>query len=137
MTDKILNRDFQIDELNKKREVLSIGVCKIKWFKIKLIFFLKDGRIFRNQKEFGLVDKICSLLQTYDIKREVWFGGSKLYGVNCRRFMDKNEEIIISIRDILIETNKGTVSNDSINMYCDKHKHILIRWIMPIVAWEH
>ena len=124
MTDKILNRDFQIDELNKKREVLSIGVCKIKWFKIKLIFFLKDGRIFRNQKEFGLVDKICSLLQTYDIKREVWFGGSKLYGVNCRRFMDKNEEIIISIRDILIETNKGTVSNDSINMYCDKHKQI-------------
>ena len=124
MTDKILNRDFQIDELNKKREILSIGVCKIKRFKIKLIFILKDWRIFRNQKEFGLVDKICSLLQTYDIKREIWFGGSRLYGVNCRRFMDKNEEIIISIRNILIETNKGTVSNDNINMYCDKHKHI-------------
>ena len=38
--------------------------------------------------------------------------------------MDKNEEIIKSIRDIVIEINKSTVSNDSINMYCDKHKHI-------------
>ena len=36
--------------------------------------------------------------------------------------MKKNEEIINSIRDIFIEMNKGTVSDDNINMYCDKHK---------------
>ena len=36
--------------------------------------------------------------------------------------MDKNEEIIKGIRDMFIEMNKGTVSNDNINIYCDKHK---------------
>ena len=38
--------------------------------------------------------------------------------------MDKNEEIINNIRDIFIEMNKGTVSDENINMYCDKHKQI-------------
>ena len=46
----------------------------------------------------------------YHIKREAWFSGAKLNGVNCRRLMDKNEEIINSIRDIFIEMNKGIVS---------------------------
>ena len=32
--------------------------------------------------------------------------------------------------------NKGTVSDDDINMYCDKHKQ-LTRWIMPTIALEH
>ena len=64
------------------------------------------------------------MLQTYHIKREVWFGGTKLNGVNCRRLMEKNEEIINSLRDILIEMKKVTVSDDDIHMYCDKHKHI-------------
>ena len=57
----------------------------------------------------------------YHIKREVWFGSAKLNGVNCRRLMDKNEEIIKRIRDIFIEMNKGTVSEDNINIYCNKH----------------
>ena len=35
--------------------------------------------------------------------------------------MDKNEEIINSIRDILIEIDKGTVSEDNINIYCNEH----------------
>ena len=61
----------------------------------------------------------------YHIKREVWFGGAKLNGVNCRRLMNKNEEIIISIRNIFIEINKGTVSEDNINIYCKEHKQIL------------
>ena len=38
---------------------------------------------------------------------------------------------------MFIEMNKGTVSDDNINMYCDKHKHILPRRKMPIVAREH
>ena len=61
----------------------------------------------------------------YHIKREAWFGGSKLNGVNCRRLMDKNEEIIDSIRENFIEMNKGTVSEENINMYCNEHKEIL------------
>ena len=36
--------------------------------------------------------------------------------------MENNEEIINSIRDMFIEMNKGTVSDDNMNMYCDKHK---------------
>ena len=61
---------------------------------------LKDGRRQKNRAESGLEEKICSLLQMYHIKREAWFGGAKLNGVSCRRLMDKNEEIINSIRDI-------------------------------------
>ena len=38
--------------------------------------------------------------------------------------MKKNEEIINSIRDILIEMNKGTVSNDNIIMYYDQHNQM-------------
>ena len=75
--------------------------------------------------EFGLEDKICSLLHTYNIKREAWFGGTKLNGVNCRRLMEKNEEIINSIRDIFIEKNKGTVSENTIDIYCNSHKQLL------------
>ena len=65
------------------------------------------------------------MLQTYHIKREAWFGGAKLNGVNCRRLMDESEEIINSIRDIVIEMNKGIVSEDNINIYCNEHKQIL------------
>ena len=36
--------------------------------------------------------------------------------------MDKNEEIINKIRDIFIEMNKGTVSEENIYIYCDKYK---------------
>ena len=58
----------------------------------------------------------------YHIKQEPWFGGAKLNGVNYRRLMDKNEEIINNVRDIFIEMNKGTISDENINMYCNKHK---------------
>ena len=40
--------------------------------------------------------------------------------------MDKNEEIINSIKDIFIEMNKGTVSENNIDIYCKEHKQILI-----------
>ena len=84
---------------------------------------LKHWRIFRNRAEIGFEDKIWSLFRNYDTKWEACFGGDTLNGVNCRRWMDKNEEIINSIRDIfLIETNKDTLSDDNINMYCDKQK---------------
>ena len=39
--------------------------------------------------------------------------------------MDKNEEVIISIRDIFIEMNKSTVSENNINIHCNEHKQIL------------
>ena len=61
----------------------------------------------------------------YHIKREAWFGGAKLNGVNCRRLMEKNEEIINSIRDIFIEMNKETVSENNIDIYCKYDKQIL------------
>ena len=57
MTDEILNRDFRIDELNKKRELFSNDVSKIKRYKFKLREILKDTRRFRNRVEFGLEDK--------------------------------------------------------------------------------
>ena len=97
-------------------------MSKLKKHKFKLKEILKDGRRKRNRAEFGLEEKIWSLLQVYHIKREVWFGGAKLNGVNCIRLMDKNEEIINRIRDIFIEMNEGTVSEDNINMYCKEHK---------------
>ena len=89
MTEKIFNRDYRIEELNKKQEVFSNDVFKIKRYKFKLKEILKDGRRCRNGVEFGIEDKICSLLQTYHIKREAWFGGAKLNGVNCRKLVGK------------------------------------------------
>ena len=62
MTDEILIRDFQVDELNKKREMFSNNVSKIKTYQFNLKEMLKDGRKIRNRAEFGLEDKICSLL---------------------------------------------------------------------------
>ena len=41
--------------------------------------------------------------------------------------MKKNEEIKNSIRDIFIQTNIGTVSDDNINMFCDKTNKLLPR----------
>ena len=61
----------------------------------------------------------------YHIKREAWFGGDKLNEVNYRRLMNKNEKIINKMRDIFIKMNKGTVSEENINIYCDKHKQML------------
>ena len=94
ISEEVLNRDFGIDELSKKREILSNDVSKIKRDKYNLKDILKDGRKLRNRAEFVLEEKICLLLQRYHIKREAWFGGAKLNGVNVRRLMDKNEEII-------------------------------------------
>ena len=68
ISDEILNRDFRIDELNKKREVFSDDVSKIKIYKFNLKETLKDGRKIRNRAEFGFEDKICSLLQMHHIK---------------------------------------------------------------------
>ena len=61
----------------------------------------------------------------YHIKREALFGGAKLNDVNCRRLMDKNEDIIKSTRDILIEMNKCTVSENIISIYCKEHKRCM------------
>ena len=96
-----------------------------------------EGRKNRNKVEFGLEDRMCTLLQTYHIKREAWFGGAKLNGVNCRRLIDQNGVIINNIQDIFIEMNKGTVSEENITLYCDKYLKKLTKWIMYIVIWDH
>ena len=95
--------------------VYSNNVYNIKRHKYKLKN-LKEGRKDKNRAEFDLEDRICTLLQMYHIKREAWFGGAKLNGVNCRSLMDKNEEIINNIRDIFIEMNRGTVFDENMNM---------------------
>ena len=83
---------------------------------------LKDGRKIRSRTEFGFEGKIWSLLQMYHIKREPWFGGAKLNGVNYRRLMDQNEEIINRIQAIFIEMNEVVISEDKIYIYCDRHQ---------------
>ena len=105
MSEDNLNHDFRIEELCNKREIFSNDDSKIKEYKYNLKEILKDGREIRNRVKCGLEDKLCSLLQMYHIKREAWFGGAKLNEVNYRRLMDKNEEIINSIRDMFIEMN--------------------------------
>ena len=54
---------------------------------------MNDWRRIRNRVEFGLEEKVYSLLQMYYIKREAWFDGAKFARVNCRRLMNNNEEI--------------------------------------------
>ena len=71
---------------------------------------LKEGRKDRNRVEVGLEDRIRTLFQTYNIKREAWFGDAKLNGVNCKQLIDQNEVIRNNIREIFIEINKGTAS---------------------------
>ena len=46
MIEEILNHDYRIDELNKKRKVFSNDFSKIKKYKFKLKEILKDGRRF-------------------------------------------------------------------------------------------
>ena len=98
ISDFIVNPDFRIEELSNKREIFSNDVSKIKRYKFKLKETLKDGRRFRNRTGFGLEEKICSLLQMYNIKRETWCVGAKLNGVNCRRLMDKNTAFALSFQ---------------------------------------
>ena len=59
------------------------------------------------------------------IKREVWFGEAKVNRVNYRRLIDQNKVIKNIIKDVFIKMNKGTLSEENINMYCDNHKQIL------------
>ena len=125
ISDDIIDRDFWIEELSNKRKILSNNVNRIKRYKFKLKEILKEGRRKRNRTEFGVEDKICTLLHMYHIKTDAWFGGAKLNGISCRRLMEKNEEIINSIREIFIEMNKGTVSENTIDIYCKYHKQIL------------
>ena len=62
MSEDISDREFRIDELSNKREIFSNDVSKIKRYKHKLKEILNDGRKLRNRTEFGLENKIYSLL---------------------------------------------------------------------------
>ena len=42
------------------------------------------------------------MLHMYHIKRETWFVGAKLNGINYRKLMNKNEEINNKIRDLFL-----------------------------------
>ena len=88
MSDDIYNGNLKIDKLNNKRERFSNDVSIIKRYKFKLKEILKEGRKNRNRSEFGLEDRISTLLQMYHTKLEAWFGSAKLNGVNNRRLMD-------------------------------------------------
>ena len=91
ISEDILNCDFRIEELGNKREIFNIDVSKIKWYKFNLNEILKDGRKIRNIAEFGLEEKICTLLHMYHIKREAWLGVPKLNCVNFIKLMDQNK----------------------------------------------
>ena len=64
---------------------------------------LKEGRKIRNKTESSLEDRICTLLQMYHIKREVWFGGAKVNRVNYRRLIDQNKVIIKLLKMYLLQ----------------------------------
>ena len=72
---------MEIDELNRKRDIFSNRVNRIRKHKDNLKLILKDWRSNRNRADRGLEDKINILLHKFDIKREVFFCG-KLNGVN-------------------------------------------------------
>ena len=61
------------------------------------------------------------------IKLEACFDGAKANGMNCRRLMDKSEKINNNIRNIYIEMNEGTISDENINMYCDNTQTVFYR----------
>ena len=52
---------------------------------------------------------MCTLLQTYHIKREASFGAAKLNRVNCTRVVDQNEEIINEMLclDVMIKSQQN------------------------------
>ena len=51
--------------------------------------------------------------------------------------MDQNEEIINRIRDIFIEMNKGTVSEDKIDMYFGKRQQFFYRNGSYLLLYEN
>ena len=51
--------------------------------------------------------------------------------------MDQNEEIINRIRDIFIEMNKGTVSEDKIDMYFGKRQQLFYRNGSYLLLYEN
>ena len=50
------------------------------------------------------------------------WSGRKVNSVNCGRLMKHHNEITDGIRLISIETSKGIVSDDNINLITNKHK---------------
>lgn len=63
INDENFHRDLKIDELYRKKELISNDVYNIKRQKYKLKEMLKESR------KFGLDDRICTLFQMYYIKR--------------------------------------------------------------------
>ena len=97
-------------------------INRIRKHKNNLKLILKDGRSNRNRADHGLEDKINSLLHSFDIKREVFFG-DKLNRVNCRRLMKHHVNIINGINEIFNKISKGEVSDEEISKVTNKYKN--------------
>ena len=85
---------------------------------------MKDGGSNRNRPDRGLEDKVNTLLHTFDIKGDDFFGG-KLNVVNCRRLMKHHVYIINGINEIFIEMSKGEVLDVEISKVTNKYKKLL------------
>ena len=116
---------MEIDELNRKRDIFSNDVNRIRKHKNNLKLILKDGRSNRNRADCGLEAKINTLLHKFDIKHEVFFC-SKLNGDNCRRFMKHHLDIINGINEMCIDMSKGEVSDEDISKITNKYKKLLM-----------
>ena len=64
---------MEIDELNRKRDIFSNDVNRIRKHKNNLKLILKDGWSNRNRPDRGLEVKANTLLHKFDITREVFF----------------------------------------------------------------
>ena len=70
--ESINDRKFEIDEFNRKRDIFSNDVNRIKKHKNNLKSILKGYRCNCNKKYYRLEDKINTLLHKNDITREVF-----------------------------------------------------------------
>ena len=105
-TESTNNREIEIDELSRERDIFSNDVNRIRKHENNIKLILKDTRSNRNRAGHGLEDKVNLLLHKFDIKRKEFFG-SILNGVNCRRLMKYHVDIINDINEIFIEMSKG------------------------------
>ena len=65
---EINDKEFEIDDLSKKRDIFSNDINRMKKYKNNLRATLNDFRCNRNKVDRGLEDKINILLHKYDIK---------------------------------------------------------------------
>ena len=70
-TESINDREIEIDEFSRKRDIFSNDINIIRKYKNNLKLMLKECRYNRNKTDSGLEDNINTLVHEYNIKREV------------------------------------------------------------------